>query len=134
MAGGGKKDANASTWQGSPFHAGPLAEPRPLVLPPYQDLADAAAVLGHNFLTPDDDGPARRMPPFIVNDGKEMPSLGVAAALRAGGFRPDEVSAEGNVLRIGDRRIPLICRRCNWHGPGAMLINYRAPALVPTAS
>src|SRR6185503_10161512 len=37
IAGAGKKDVKASTWQGSPFHAGPLAEPRPLVLPPYQE-------------------------------------------------------------------------------------------------
>jgi adenylate cyclase len=134
IAGAGKKDANASAWQGSRFHAGPLAEPRPLVLPPYQDLADAAAVLGHNFLTPDDDGPARRMPPFIVNDGKEMPSLGVAAALRAGGFRPEDVSADGTALRIGNRRIPLVRRRIGGHDQWTMLINYRAPALVPTAS
>jgi adenylate cyclase len=134
IAGAKKKDANASTWQGSPFHAGPLAEPRPLVLAPYQDLADAAAALGHNFLTPDDDGPARRMPPFIVNDGKEMPSLGVATALRAGGFRPEDVSADGTVLRIGDRRIPLIRRGIGGHDQWTMLINYRAPALVKTAS
>ena len=134
IAGAAKKDANAATWQGSPFHAGSLAEPRPLVLPPYQDLTDAAAVLGHNFLTPDDDGPARRMPPFIVNDGKELPSLGVATALRAGGFRPEDVSAEGNVLRIGDRRIPLVRRRVNGHDQWTMLINYRAPALVRNAS
>src|SRR5205085_7841399 len=51
ISGAAKKDAKASTWQGSPFHAGLLAEPRPLVLAPYQDLSDAAAALGHNFLT-----------------------------------------------------------------------------------
>jgi adenylate cyclase len=130
IAGAVKKDANAATWHGSPFHAGSLAEPRPLVLPPYQDLTDAAAALGHNFLAPDDDGPARRMPPFIVTDGKEMPSLGVAAALRAAGFRPEDVSAESNVLRIGDRRIPLVRRSVNRHDQWTMLINYRAPALV----
>src|SRR5437763_1499210 len=122
IAGAAKKDAKASTWQGSPFHAGLLAEPRPLVLAPYQDLADAAAALGHNFLTPDDDGPARRMPPFIVNQGKEMPSLGVAAALRAGGFRPEDVGAEGSVLRVGDRRIPLVRRRIGEHDQWSMLI------------
>src|SRR5260221_12301554 len=74
IAGAGKKDANAATWKGSPFHAGRLAEPRPLVLAPYQDLADAAAVLGHNFLAPDDDGPARRWPPSPGKRDKEKPA------------------------------------------------------------
>ena len=98
-------------------------------LAPFQELADAAAALGHNFLTRDDDGPARRMPPFIVSDGKELPSLGVAAALLAGGFKPEDVSAEGHELRIGDRRVPLVSRRVNGRDQWSMLINYRAPAL-----
>ena len=76
---------------------------RPLILAPYQSLTDASAGLGHNFLTIDADGPARRMAPFVRNDGKDMPSLGVAAALRAGGFTPGDVSADGEVLRIRDR-------------------------------
>src|SRR6266545_3396668 len=67
MVGGGK-DTKAAIWRGSPYHAGPLAEPRPMVLPPYQLLTDGAAALGHNFLTSDDDSTTRRMPPFIVND------------------------------------------------------------------
>jgi adenylate cyclase len=130
IAGAAKKDASAATWQGSPFRAGPLAEPRPLVLAPYQELTAAAAALGHNFLVRDDDGPARRMAPFIVSDGKELPSLGVAAALLAGGFRPEDVSPEGSVLRIADRRIPLVRRRIGDRDQWSMLINYRAPALV----
>ena len=130
IAGEAKKDASASTWTGSRFHAGRLAEPRPLVLTPYQELTNAAAALGHNFLTRDDDGPARRMPPFIVSDGKELPSLGVAAALLAGGFRPEDVATEGNVLRIADRRIPLVRRSIDGRDQWSMLINYRAPALV----
>ena len=60
---GGGKDVNASTWPGSAYHAGPLAESRPMVLAPYQALADSAAALGHNFLTPDDDSTARRSRP-----------------------------------------------------------------------
>src|SRR5262245_57147584 len=73
-----KKDPNAAAWKSSPFHASPFAEPRPLVLAPYQELTDAAAALGHDFLIRDDDGVARRISPFIVSDGKELPSLGVA--------------------------------------------------------
>ena len=130
IAGAAKKDASASSWRGSPFHIGPLAEPRPLVLAPFQELTDAAAALGHNFLARDDDGPARRMSPFIVSDGKELPSLGVAAALLAGGFRPEDLSTEGSELRLGDRRIPLVRRRIEGRDQWSMLINYRAPALV----
>jgi adenylate cyclase len=134
IAGASKKDASATTWRGSPFRMGPLAEPRPLVLAPYQELADSVAALGHNFLPFDDDGIARRMPPFIVSDGKQLPSLGVAAALLAGGFRPEDVSTEGEVLRIGDRRIPLVQRRIEGRDQWTMLINYRAPAFVKNSA
>ena len=127
---GGQKDETASTWRGSPYRIGSFAEPRPIVLPPYQQLADASAALGHNFLVLDDDTSARRMSPFIVSDGREMPSLGVAAALIAGGFKPGDVSASDGILRIGDRRIPLVSTSVNGRDQWSMLIDYRAPALV----
>jgi len=131
---GGAKDKAAAEWRGSAYHAGPFAEPRPIVLAPYQALTDASAALGHNFLTQDDDATARRMVPFVVNDGKELPSLGVAAALLAGGFRPEDVRPENGALRIGDRRVPLVRRRVNGRDQWSMLINYHAPALVPNAA
>jgi adenylate cyclase len=131
--GGTASDTDASIWRGSPFHAGRFAEPRPLVLAPYQDLADAAAALGHDFLVRDEDGPARRMSPFIVSDGKELPSLGVAMALLAGGFKPEDVSAHDGVLQIGDRQIPLVRKYVNGHDQWSMLIDFRAPALVKNA-
>ena len=124
------KDASPATWRSSPYRAGALAEPRPLVLAPYQELTDAAAALGHNFLVRDDDGPARRISPFIVSDGKELPSLGVAAALRAANVAPADVAADGSVLRLGTSRVPLVRRRVANRDQWAMLINYRAPALV----
>ncbi|HET7696940.1 MAG TPA: adenylate/guanylate cyclase domain-containing protein [Vicinamibacterales bacterium] len=124
------KDAHPANWAASPYRIGPLAEPRPLVLAPYQELTDAAAALGHNHLTTDDDGPARRMSPFIVSDGKELPSLGVAAALRAANVAASEVFAEGEYLRLGSARMPLIRRRIDERDQWSMLINYRAPALV----
>jgi len=129
-----RSDEEASNWRGSSFDAHEIAEPRPIVLAPYQALADASAALGHNFLVIDEDGPARRMSPFIVSDGKQLPSLGVAAALIAGGFRPQDVSAEPGLLRIGDRQIPLVKRSINGHDQWSMLLNFRAPALVKTAS
>jgi adenylate cyclase len=130
----GTVDRNAPAWKSSPFHAGPLALPRPFVLAPIQSLTDASLSLGHNFLTRDDDGPARRMAPFIVSQGKELPSLGVAAALYAGGFKPEEVRGEGGDLRIGDRRIPLVSRRVGGVEQHTMLINFKAPALVRNTS
>ncbi|HEX6463985.1 MAG TPA: adenylate/guanylate cyclase domain-containing protein [Vicinamibacterales bacterium] len=134
IAGATTKDVNAAKWRGSPFSAGPLAEPRPLILAPYQELTDAAAALGHNLGTPDDDGQLRRLVPFVSSEGKQLPSLGVAAALLAGGFRPSDVAAEGGTLRIGDRHVPLVRRHLGDHDQWAMLINYRAPALVRTPS
>ena len=128
------KDRNAAKWKASAFSAGPLAEPRPLVLAPYQSLTDGVAALGHNFLARDADGKARRMSPFIVSDGKQMPSLGVAAALLAGGFRPEDVRADGSTLRVGDRRIPMVRHRVGDHEQWAMFINYRAPALIHNAA
>jgi adenylate cyclase len=118
------------------YRVGDRAEPRPVILAPYAELAEASAGLGHNFIALDKDGPARRMAPFIRRNGRYLPSLGVAAALLAGSFRADDVSAEGNTIRIRDRRIPLTAspyqdaydhsRRDQW----TMLINYRAPALL----
>ncbi len=131
---GNEADPTAAAWKGSRYNVGSFAEPRPLVLGPYQELSDAAAVLGHNFLPSDDDSNARRMPPFIVSDGKQLPSLGVAAALLAGGFRPADVSAADGVLHIGDRNVPLVKRRVEGHDQWSMLINYRAPALVPNGA
>jgi adenylate cyclase len=134
LIGGDQKSAEPS-WKDPGYRVGDRAEARPVILAPYSELAQASAALGHNFLALDKDGPARRMTPFVQHDGRYVPSLGVAAALLAGNFRPDEVSAEGNTIRIRDRRVPLIAstvvdaydpgrRRDQW----TMLINYRAPA------
>src|SRR4029453_18429323 len=107
VTGGASQQATTPTWR-SPYRLGPLIEERPVVTPPFQELTDAAAALGHNFLALDDDGLARRISPFIRNGDRYLPSLGIAAALAAGGFRPDEVALEGDTIRVRDRRIPLI--------------------------
>lgn len=121
------------SWQ-SPYRLGPVIEERPIVQPPFPELSDTAAALGHNFLALDEDGIARRVAPFIRSGGRYLPSLGVAAALRAGGFRPDEVSLDGTTIRIRDRRIPLVPIRVRnatsgsaVHDQWTMLVNYRAP-------
>jgi adenylate cyclase len=127
---GGTTDASAASWRDPGYHAGNLAEPRPQVLPPFQALADASASLGHNLLVRDEDGPARRMPPFIRSGGKDMPSLGVAAALLAAGIKPGDVSPAGSDLKLGDRIVPLVKRRLADHDLFTMLIDYRAPAFI----
>jgi len=124
-------------WPAPPYRLGPSIEERPVVTLPYPALAAAAAGLGHNFIVLDDDGPARRFPPFIRQGTRYMPSLGVAAALRGGGFQPGDVVLEGNAIRLRDRLIPLVPvrvadvnDRSRAHDQQTMLINYRAPAVV----
>ena len=124
-------------WPAPAYRLGPEIEARPVITLPYDGLAAAAAGLGHNFLALDPDGPARRMLPFVRKDARYMPSLGMAAALVAGGFKADEVVMEGSVIKVRDRRIPLVkvqvadavdpSRR---HDQQTMLINYRALTLV----
>jgi adenylate cyclase len=118
----------------SPYRLGPVIEERPIVQVPFAELSNAAAALGHNFLALDEDGIARRVAPFIRSGGRYLPSLGVAAALRAGGFGPDEVSLDGTTIRIRDRRIPLVPIRVRnapngpaVHDQWTMLVDYRAP-------
>src|SRR6266545_3158065 len=136
----GEKDARAASWKDPGYARVKNAEPRPVISAPYQALTDASLALGHNYLTLDADGPARRMSPFVENGGKAVPSLGVAAALAAGGFQPQDVEGEGELLRIGDRRIPLVSTPVidfysgATHQQRAMLINFRAPAVLSDGS
>jgi CHASE2 domain-containing sensor protein len=124
-------------WAAPPYRLGPAIEERPVITLPYPALASASAALGHNFIALDPDGPARRFPPFVRRGDRYMPLLGVAAALLAGGYRPDEVSLEGSSIRIRDRLIPLVPVTVRdvddpsrMHAQQTMLINYRAPSLV----
>ena len=124
-------------WAAPPYRLGAAIEERPVITLPYDELRDAAAGFGHNFLALDRDGPARRIPPFVRKGTRFMPSLGMAAALVAGGYRPDEVSLEGESVRVRDRRIPLVrvevidaADPSKRHDQRTMLINYLAPAQV----
>src|SRR5690606_2480872 len=81
----------------------------------------------------DADGVARRMVPFVRHGGRYMPSLGMAAALAAGGFAPEEVSLEKGGIRVRDRLIRLEPLDVPAPGGGrrvqhAMWINYGAGA------
>jgi adenylate cyclase len=135
----GRVDAEVvqKDWAAPPYRLGPAIEQRPVITLPFEGLAEAAAGFGHNFLALDRDGPARRMAPFVRKDTRFMPSLGMAAALLAGGYRPDEVSMDGVSIRVRDRRIPLVSLSVGdpsdpskRHDQQTILINYRAPAFV----
>jgi CHASE2 domain-containing sensor protein len=122
----------------SPFRKlGPSIEQRPIVVPSFQALSDSARALGHNYAILDPDGVVRRTLPFIRVGDRYMPSLGMATALAAGGFNADEVVLEGDVLRVRDRRIPLVPvevpnapNSTDTHDQLTMLVNYRAPLVV----
>jgi adenylate cyclase len=133
-----------ATFEGRPGDAPPPADPgyrlgagildRPVIFAPFGGLASASAALGHNFFVLDEDGPIRHTVPFVGSEGRYLPSLGVAAALRAWGLPPSEVTLEGDRLRFADRAMPLSRRRIRtvsgtqdylWG-----LINFRGPALL----
>jgi adenylate cyclase len=133
----GEADKKAAVWKDPGYRVGGIAEPRPTIEAPFQELTDATAALGHNFLVLDPDGPARRISPFVTDGRRSIPSLGVAAAIAAGGFSPNQVTADGAAIRIGDHTIPLTKRRVvdaydarRSHDQWSMLIDYRAPPLL----
>ena len=117
------------------FHL-PGAQPveRKLLLPPFKALADAAAGFGHNLFVIDADGPLRHTIPFVRSRDVTVASLGLAAAMRMGGFRPGDVRVDNNVLNVASGAMPLSIRRTasadgeqryQWG-----LINFRGPALL----
>jgi adenylate cyclase len=131
------REVEQAQWSAPPYRLGPAIEERPVVTLPYEALASAAAGFGHNFLALDPDGPARRIAPFVRRGERYMPSLGMAVALAAGGYRPEDVVLEGDTLRVRDRRVPLgrievvpAKDPSKRHDQYAMLINYRAPATL----
>ena len=114
-----------------PFRLGSAIDAPGIVLPPFPALLDSATLLGHNFLPLDPDGTARRMLPFIRQGSRFMPSLGIGAALLAGGFRGEEVVLEGSTIRFRDRRMPLVATTLDdGRTQLSTLINYQAPFLV----
>jgi adenylate cyclase len=104
------------------------------VLPPFAQIADAAAGLGHNLVVLDPDGPIRHVVPFVRSHGRVLPSLGVLAATRAIGIRASDVHLDGRRLHYGDRVMPLTWRRVE-SSEGTLsylwgLIDFRGPALL----
>jgi len=104
------------------------------ILPPLPALAQSAAGLGHNLFILDADGPLRHMTPFVRAQQRALPSLGMAAALRAAGIGPRDVRLEGTALRLASRRMPLTWRQVDREGDVVRhlwaLIDFRGPALL----
>jgi len=112
----------------------PGAVQRRVIYPPFAALAQAGSSLGHNFFVLDPDGPLRHTVPFAQAGSHVLPSLGLAAALEAGGIAPRDVRFDGNRLIMGDRVMPLSWRQVR-SSDGAERyqwspINFRGPALL----
>jgi adenylate cyclase len=137
VEGGALPPVSARAWRDPGYRLGPDIEERPVVTPPFADLADAGLALGHNLAVFDEDGPLRRVVPFIRSGDRVLPSLGVAAALGAGRIPPGAVAQETDAIRLGDRRLPVTVQEVPAFGGGQSgrrslraFINYRGPALL----
>jgi adenylate cyclase len=123
------------TWpdQGYRLNDAGITERR-VLFAPARIFAEAAAALGHNLFVYDDDGPMRHIVPFVRTGDRAVPSLGLAAALRARGVRPSEVTVQGDTLRLRDRQMPLEWRYVDnpdgRYGYLWGLINFRGPAFL----
>ena len=132
----GEQSNKAAEWRSEPYRLDRRIFERRTIITPYRELNDAVATLGHSFAALDAGGSLRRIVPFVRSGDRFMPSLGVAAAVRGADIRPDEVTLDGNTLRMRDRAIPLIPVPVKDAITGqtvdqlTMLVNYRAPALL----
>ena len=135
-----------ATYEATEGKSAPFADPgftlhgpgiieRPVVFPPFPALAAAGSGLGHNLSMIDPDGVLRHTVPFVRTGDRLLPSLGLAAAVRAAGIRPGDVSLQGEVLKVADREMPLMWRHVRSQTGIASfiwsLINYRGPAFLP---
>jgi adenylate cyclase len=112
-----------------PFDPGGGFLARPHLLLPFERLAKAAAGLGHNYL--EKDGTVHHVAPFLTYGGRGVPSLGLAAALAFANVPPRDVKREGEALRIGAARMPLVTIR---GGAGPSPDTYREALLRFAAS
>jgi adenylate cyclase len=116
----------------------PFLVERKVVFPPFTGLANAASGFGHNLFVLDSDGPLRHTVPFVRVGDRALPSLGLAAALRAANINPGTVRIENEDLQLGARVIPLSMRRVK--SPDGVksylwgLIDFRGPILGTPSS
>ena len=111
-----------------------FAERRPMLVPPFAALAQAARGIGHARVAYDLDGPWRRYIPFVAVGDRIVPSLPLAAALTARGIAPAQVSASRATLQLGDTRVPWIEQVVpDYYGPSQTvwrpLVPFRGPTM-----
>ena len=134
---GGEESNKAAEWRSDPYRLDRRIFERRSIITPFAELNAAVAALGHSFAALDAGGSLRRIVPFVRTGDRFMPSLGVAAAVRGADIRPDQVTLDGSTLRLGDRAVPLVPVAVKEAASGrtveqlTMLVNYRAPALLP---
>jgi adenylate cyclase len=102
-------DVVRSAIPGPSYQPGAGFQSRPELDPPFDELASAAAALGHNYLARDaGSDAARRALPFIEHKGVFIPSLGVAGALMFMAPSVEAVRQDGEFLRLGDIAVPTL--------------------------
>ena len=119
-----------------PTHVSPF-ESRPDVQLPYDELARAARLIGHNYFVLDSDGPVRRAVTFIDHDGHLIPSLSAAGWLVAASLDPSSVKAGGKGAIVGSHDIPLVTdvlpafdKSQPAQTARRLLIDFRGPAVL----
>jgi adenylate cyclase len=118
----------------TPWPVQGFAERRPLLLPPFPELAQAARAVGHVRTVYDLDGPLRRAVPFVDVGGRVIPSLPYAAAILHYGVTADQVVASRAGVRLGPMQVPWIEQQVpDYYGPATTawrpLVPYRGPTL-----
>lgn len=119
-----------------PVNPGPF-ESRPDVLLPYDELARAARLIGHNYFVLDPDGPVRRAVTFIDHGGRLVPSLSAAGWMVAASLDPASARAGGRGVIVGSHDIPLVTdvlpafdRAQPRRTARRLLIDFRGPAVL----
>jgi adenylate cyclase len=129
-------DADDQKAGGLAYRLGEPLDEGTRVTPPFKELAAASLGIGHNRMVLDDDGPLRRVVPFLrpppaaagatsaasgttsgatngartVTPPEDVPSLGVAAFLAASKIGPDRVRVDNDAsaLMLGNRELALL--------------------------
>ena len=104
LEGAPTKSDPSSSGPRAEFHLAVVPERRPIVVLPIPEFARAARAIGHNFIVLDDDGPLRRVVPFVSADGRAIPSSALATALVAARMPVARVDMTRERLVVGDNR------------------------------
>jgi adenylate cyclase len=74
-------------------------------LGPTPALADASKGLGHANIVPDQDGQVRRVPLFVLQDGKPVPALALEAYMQYLHYPAQAVQIERDVVQVANRHL-----------------------------